>query len=187
MREVGDRVLQLNARKALKADGTIDWTRWASHVVEADGGDGADDNIFLRHISGAKGKCPAWVTADCVIESPSSCMGAMLKHASDGTSVSAISCFDDLEEGPYKFHVKKGKDAQHACFEKLHQSFVQLTGDQKPNEIVVDPSYLQEPEKKLREEAKMKAAQRMKEKAASPAGAPLKRRKIPLQRRASQE
>lgn len=111
MQHLGNLVRLMFVVKGVKLDGTIGWTRSASHVVEADI-DG--EPSCLKHISGARGKIPVWVTKTCSIENPASCINAVLKHP-DGTSVPAVSCYDD-GVGPHEFHAKKGKSEQQKVF-----------------------------------------------------------------------
>ena len=114
MDEFGRRILQLSERKAIKHDGSVDWTQFASHVVQCE--QGSDEPTHLQHVSGEETKAiSAWVTTDCVIPSLSSCCGAVLKDV-DGTSVPAASLYE-AGSGPHRYAWNTNQDVISAlCF-----------------------------------------------------------------------
>ena len=157
MQYLNHRIWRLFEHRALKPNGEVDWPRFASHVVVMNFSDGKPGG--LRHIGGAECNILAWCTAECSIQTPYSCMQAILKHP-DGSQVNASTLYAE-GTGPHQCHVKRNKTDQSECFNDLLLRFNEMSMATRPSAVAPDCKYLYASERQIRENAKKKCRDRI--------------------------
>lgn len=151
------RIRTLKSSGALKADGSLDFTKWGAYTLIW-GTAGVATGV--RHISGDEATFEAGqvITADWQLVSPTDEMQSKL--------VKGASCLTLLElfqpgQGPWRFDLGRQKKTQADCFRELSRQLASTPASEHPTGVVPDPKFLAGSDDAIKEVRKAKAKARV--------------------------
>lgn len=156
MAHCGHRIRRLKPH-GLADDGSIDWTRFASYVLEWNEEDIATN---VRHISGTRKPVPEDVTISKKFEIhfPAQCTNCRLTYGTISISLADLFL---VGEGPHVHNVKKCKDAQTTVLKDISKQLAETPAAHHPTAVAPDPRFLKVSEQEAQEVKKAAAKARM--------------------------